>query len=121
MTTPDLLPCPFCGGKPYLANVEMVGCSYVVCTDCRAQGDDMSKDRAIATWNTRAPVLELIRQAVEAERERMREVYHGPLWRLILGSEECLQAVCADTSGENCHCGKKIKRIERFAMLGAGE
>ncbi len=74
MTTPDLLPCPFCGGKPYLANVEMVGCSYVVCTDCRAQGDDMSKDRAIASWNTRAPAPELIRQAVEAERERLAQI-----------------------------------------------
>lgn len=76
---------------------------------------------AVTALSSAPEVLELIRQAVEAERERMREVYHGPLWRLILGSEECLQAVCADTSGENCHCGKKIKRIERFAMLGAGE
>ena len=50
---PLLLPCPFCGGKAYLANVEMVGCSYVVCTDCRIQGDDMSKERAVATWNSR--------------------------------------------------------------------
>jgi len=54
MTAPELKPCPFCGGKPYLANVEMVGCSYVVCTDCRAQGDDATKEGAIANWNARA-------------------------------------------------------------------
>lgn len=51
---PELKPCPFCGGKPYLANVEMVGCAYVVCTDCRTQSDDMTKERAIERWNTRA-------------------------------------------------------------------
>lgn len=54
MTAPELKPCPFCGGKPYLANVEMVGCAYVVCTDCRAQGDDASREGAIAAWNRRA-------------------------------------------------------------------
>ena len=54
MTAPELKPCPFCGGKPYLANVAMVGCAYVVCTDCRAQGDDASQEGAIAAWNRRA-------------------------------------------------------------------
>ncbi len=57
MTAPELKPCPFCGGKPYLANVEMVGCAYVVCTDCRMQSDDMSKERAIAAWNTRTNTI----------------------------------------------------------------
>jgi Lar family restriction alleviation protein len=57
MTAPELKPCPFCGGKPYLANVEMVGCAYVVCTDCRTQSDDMSKDRAIEQWNTRTDTI----------------------------------------------------------------
>jgi Lar family restriction alleviation protein len=50
---PDLLPCPFCGGKPYLANVEMAGCAYVVCTDCRMQSDDGSQQRVVTAWNTR--------------------------------------------------------------------
>jgi len=57
MNVPKLKPCPFCGGKPYLANVEMVGCAYVVCTDCRAQSDDMSKERAIWQWNTRTATI----------------------------------------------------------------
>jgi Lar family restriction alleviation protein len=63
--TPELKPCPFCGGKPYLANVEMAGCSYVVCTDCRTQSDDMSKERAITQWNTRADIAAAM---VAAER-----------------------------------------------------
>ena len=49
-----LLPCPFCGGKPYLANVAMVGCAYVVCTDCRMQSDDGSQELVVAAWNRRA-------------------------------------------------------------------
>jgi Lar family restriction alleviation protein len=78
MTLPELKPCPFCGGKPYLANVELVGCSYVVCTDCRAQGDDMSKDHAILSWNTRtAPFDPLsdprVKALVESERERAKQ------------------------------------------------
>jgi Lar family restriction alleviation protein len=52
--TEELLPCPFCGGKPYLANVVMAGCYYVLCTDCRMQSDDGRRDRVIAAWNTRA-------------------------------------------------------------------
>jgi len=47
--------CPFCGGIPYLANVAMAGCLYVVCTDCRMQSDDGSRDRVVNNWNTRTP------------------------------------------------------------------
>ena len=70
---PDLLPCPFCGGKPYLANVEMVGCAYVVCTDCRVQGDDMSKDRAVSSWNARAGLQAIVNDAVLTAVEAMGE------------------------------------------------
>ena len=42
--TNQLLPCPFCGEKPYLYNVEMAGCAYVVCTGCRTQSDDGGKE-----------------------------------------------------------------------------
>jgi len=55
--THQLKLCPFCGGIPYLANVEMAGCSYVVCTDCRMQSDDGSQDRVINSWNTRTPPI----------------------------------------------------------------
>lgn len=60
MTQTDdaLKPCPFCGGKPYLANVAMVGCAYVVCTDCRMQSDDGGKDRVVAAWNRRADLAQ---------------------------------------------------------------
>ena len=52
----ELKPCPCCGGKPYLANVEMAGCAYVVCTDCRLQTEDGLQRNVAAKWNTRAAI-----------------------------------------------------------------
>tara|TARA_R110000782_G_scaffold218427_1_gene305794 strand:- start:21511 stop:21879 length:369 start_codon:yes stop_codon:yes gene_type:complete len=63
----ELKPCPFCGGKPYLANVAMVGCAYIVCTDCRMQSDDGSQKRVIDLWNTRAEA-----DTLRAEVKRLR-------------------------------------------------
>lgn len=40
---------------------------------------------------------------------------HGPLWRSILSSEDCLNRVCADQSPESCICAPKIDRIENHA------
>ena len=54
-----LKPCPFCGGKPYLANVAMVGCAYVVCTDCRMQSEDGTMNRVTTAWNTRADLIDM--------------------------------------------------------------
>lgn len=71
----ELKPCPFCGGKPYLANVAMVGCTYVVCTDCRAQGDDASQEGAIAAWNRRSdPRDEVIARLVEAAKALRHDI-----------------------------------------------
>lgn len=70
MTAHELKPCPFCGGKPYLANVAMVGCAYVVCTDCRAQGDDASQEGAITAWNRRADLAAVPEQVRHDDQER---------------------------------------------------
>ena len=52
--TDELKPCPFCGGEARIVNVAMVGCAYVVCTDCRMQSDDGNIDSVVTAWNTRA-------------------------------------------------------------------
>ncbi len=76
----ELLPCPCCGGVPRLANVEMAGCSYVVCTDCRLQTDDGSRDRVVKAWNTRAATQPSMAAAIEWAVEKWRdEVKNRPL------------------------------------------
>ena len=61
----DMLPCPFCGGKPYLANKDMAGGAFVVCTDCPAATDDGVIETAIAVRNRRAEPADLTRLRAE--------------------------------------------------------
>jgi NMD protein affecting ribosome stability and mRNA decay len=62
---PELLPCPFCGGKAYKAFNSMTGeKTMAVCSSCGATAFDRK-------WNRRAPVTRLIEEAVQAERERI--------------------------------------------------
>lgn len=65
MTAPELKPCPFCGGRPYLANKEMPGGAFVVCTDCRAATDDDCIDATISRWNTRADLPPTLSAALD--------------------------------------------------------
>jgi Lar family restriction alleviation protein len=59
--TPELKPCPFCGGKSILKNRWLNGCVnrknyWVVCGKCQARIQDRnSVKRAIDAWNTRTP------------------------------------------------------------------
>jgi len=62
----DLLPCPFCGGEPFVDGQVIAYCgAKVVCAECGAStesvkvcGDDADGDQmAIAAWNRCAPVL----------------------------------------------------------------
>jgi hypothetical protein len=81
MSGPELLPCPFCGGKPCLTNVAMAGCTYVVCTDCRAQSNDTSQEGARAAWNRRADLaaplaaVAMREAAIEAVQNRFMSGY----------------------------------------------
>ena len=75
--TEHLKPCPFCGGKPYLANVDMAGCAYVVCTDCRMQSDDGTQSRVVAAWNTRADLADPRVLALVKAAQNAHELAHG--------------------------------------------
>ena len=80
---PELLPCPFCGGPAETWFWDWPYERYHVrCRKCHASaGGRLSfLSNAVEQWNTRtalasAPeVLELIRQAVEADRERLAQI-----------------------------------------------
>lgn len=69
---PEMLPCPFCGGRAGLNNAEWIMGRrrvYCACMDCRAAGQDIVyrpgpdhglRDEAlyaaVCAWNTRAPL-----------------------------------------------------------------
>ena len=62
MTTPALLPCPFCGGTDLSIRTDLQSSfAHVVCGDCDAQGPPASfaemlweKEDAAAYWNQRS-------------------------------------------------------------------
>jgi Lar family restriction alleviation protein len=61
-TTPNLLPCPFCGGTELSIRTDLQSSiAYVVCSNCDAQGPPASftemlweKEAAAAGWNQRS-------------------------------------------------------------------
>lgn len=57
----DLLPCPFCGGKPYVTQKDPYPYSYVQwgvgcmpCSVSMSDGKMISEEIAVKAWNTRA-------------------------------------------------------------------
>lgn len=63
INTPNLLPCPFCGGTELSIRTDLQSSiAYVVCSNCDAQGPLASfaemlweKEEAAAGWNQRSP------------------------------------------------------------------
>ena len=53
----ELKPCPFCGSTRVVVSAEMPRAYYVECQDCWASlsWSYSSEDKAIASWNRRAP------------------------------------------------------------------
>ena len=53
------------------------------------------------------------RAMARAAREQTIAALHGPLWRAILQTEDCMNRVCSyRTEAGGCLCGPKIDRIE---------
>ena len=72
--TPELLPCPFCGGKPYTRTIQdedlsthsIVDWHFVGCSNCDVSfgiPDDYDCGSASEQWNTRAAMPDTTAQA----------------------------------------------------------
>ena len=62
MTAPDLLPCPFCGGKAErieLTDEDNKGGDVICCTKCQASShvEFGRKENLVSAWNTRSTPL----------------------------------------------------------------
>lgn len=58
--TPDLLPCPFCGGEAKLETHAVAEQSWITCPTCQFDGfmPIVGKEGAVRAWNTRpAPAV----------------------------------------------------------------
>jgi len=51
----ELLPCPFCGGEPYIEphRGTYVNGYFVSCNNCACESRVDTKESVITTWNTR--------------------------------------------------------------------
>ena len=57
MTTPELKPCPFCGGHAYSDEVDEKPLFWVECRECGVNGRICpTQASAITAWNTRAAI-----------------------------------------------------------------
>ena len=91
--TPELLPCPFCGGKPYTRTIQdedlsthsIVDWHFVGCSNCDVSfgiPDDYDCGSASEQWNTRAAMPDTTAQAdtIKALVEVARKVPERWAW-----------------------------------------
>lgn len=67
--TPDLLPCPFCGGEAFVSEDNSGTARWVSCGDCECDGPVCSGlQQVVAAWNSRT-ALTLTPEQVERARK----------------------------------------------------
>lgn len=98
MSTPALLPCPFCGGEA-TCDIRAKDDDFfgIWCEPCGVQFDPGGRAAITAAWNRRAlPLLEAITELLtpaDCSRERTEQAYHAAL---------TVAANCASRLSEGC-------------------
>lgn len=68
---PELIPCPFCGGRP-LADVDSLDPNWVYCTDCGVGYHFGTIEQAIEAWNRRSQPSTDLGLIARSVRDRIR-------------------------------------------------
>ena len=86
MQNDKLLPCPFCGGKPFVYTTGSVSCGFyveIICENCGCRTDRAYEEVASEVWNTRKPMERIVEQLEEelklADKEKERCAKENPL------------------------------------------
>lgn len=110
--TPELLPCPFCGGEAKYRDDGMNG--YVLCWECLARTDSVYSwrdenwtEEVAREWNTRVYPKE-VQEAIEKQKPKKPQKdivhYRCPNCDAMLNTYETCE--CCN------HCGQKLDRSD---------
>ena len=69
--TPDLKPCPFCGGEAYLM-LKDKNCWYVTCDSCSASSEGYIPSD-VYPWSAYDAIQDAVNKAVEAWNRRAND------------------------------------------------
>ncbi len=119
MTTPELKPCPFCGGEAlaiqsWEGDAHDVGCFNGECI-VEPHTWAETKDEAIAAWNTRAVDPAAIREAALREAAAVAEALAVKWWAEY---KDRLSPHCADPQYQGMSDGADDVATSIEAMIG---
>lgn len=126
MTTPELKPCPFCGGDKNVicktdydgGDAYAVSCRYPDCHGAiftLGYGYFSTKDEAIAAWNTRAVDPAAIREAALREAVAVAEALAVKWWAEY---KDRLSPHCADPQYQGMSDGADDVATAIEALIG---
>lgn len=73
MKTPELKPCPFCGGEASIVLDDQTGGWYVCCQECYSQTDTKMPSRSVSKWLSLAATERAIETAVSIWNRRAND------------------------------------------------
>jgi Lar family restriction alleviation protein len=92
MSERELLPCPFCDGRPRLVAPVWDLLPYCECLRCGVKTTMATTNaEAIAAWNRRSPSRQSILEEAAKERDRLREALEWALDEIDVLSNKIVQ------------------------------
>lgn len=118
---PELLPCPFCGGKAATGMVSE-GMDFAFCKTCRTETPRVfgSRREAVAAWNTRdtRQQAEAVGAAYEAAAIELKR-WSEPGVVLEYDLEDEMKAIRALTPSDAAAALERVKREAQEALIPA--